>query len=166
MKLFSDLFVRMIGTACCVAAVTAQVASAQTAEAEEQAPARFDPTPFLTAMVEYRLLAFSCEEVLPGSPLQDSAEIPAFFEVLGQLPPVGSDSSTDRIVFTLVRSQAAAICTKRLRDAGLAYGEQAVRYQTGKPEAWPSAPAISAGPWCQSESCSELRVVRGGALFD
>lgn len=108
-------------------------------------------------MVEYRLLAFSCEEVLPGSPIQGSEQIAEYFRNLGQETPSGSDAQTDRLVYTLVRAQAASICSERLRRAALRYGEQAVIYENSKPEAWPSAPLINAGPWCSDETCSSLR---------
>lgn len=124
---------------------------------DSSASQQFDPTPFLTAMVEYRMLAFSCEEVLPGSPLNDSAAIAQYFEDLGQPAPVGTDEQMDRLVYVLIRSQAASICSERLLESALAYGEQAVIYQSSKPESWPTAPSISAGPWCEDEACSNLR---------
>lgn len=140
--------------AALVFAAAQPISAQQTAEG---AAAPFDPTPFLTAMVEYRLLAFSCEDVLPGSPLEGSEQIAQYFVDLGQEAPVGSDEQMDRLVYVLIRSQAASICSERLLDAALQYGEQAVIYEDAKPDSWPLAPSINAGPWCATESCSNLR---------
>jgi hypothetical protein len=130
-------------------------ADAQAAPADAAPP--YDPRPFLTSMVDYRLIAFSCEQVLPGSPLSDSSEIAQFFIDLGQQPPVGTDARMDRIIYQLIRPQSASICTERLRRAALAYSEEAAAYEGQKPDGWPPAPRISAGPWCQDLSCADVR---------
>ncbi|WGH78135.1 hypothetical protein [Jannaschia ovalis] len=133
-----------------VLSVAAGGAPAQTAEPP------YDPTPFLEAMVAYRALAATCEEVLPGSPLADSEEIAEFFDFLELPEPRDRNAAMERIVYRLVRPQAASICTERLQRSALAYGGQAVDYQQSKPAEWPDAPRIKAGPWCASQSCSEL----------
>jgi len=140
-----------------IASVAICFGGAAIAQDQDASSPAFDPTPFLTAMVEYRLLAFSCEEVLPGSPVSDSAEIAQFFIGLDQPPPSGSNEQMDRIAYELVRAQAASICSERLRDAAIAYGEQAILYDAERPPAWPLPPAINAGPWCSDEACSSLR---------
>ena len=119
-------------------------------------PAPYDPTPFLEAMVSYRTIAFTCEATLPGSPTADSAEITDFFQSLGMDEPQATDGRLQRLTRRLVRAQAASICTERLQQSALAYGRQAVDYASKKPDEWPDAPRISAGPWCSSLSCSEL----------
>lgn len=138
--------------ACCWA-----TASLPQQSGETNAEPNFDPEPFLRSMIEYRLLAQSCEETLPGSPLDGSSEIARFFVSLGQSEPTGSNKSMDRIISAVIRPQAAAICSKRLREAAVRYGSQAVLYEKNKPSSWPVAPSIDAGPWCSEESCASLR---------
>jgi|GEM_PF-1527911 len=116
----------------------------------------YDPTLFLESMVNYRTLAFTCEQTLPGSPVNDSAEIGRFFQTLGLPEPQGTDARLSRLVKRLVRSQGASICGERLADSAQIYGRRAVDYSVNKPEEWPEAPRISAGPWCASQSCSEI----------
>ncbi|PRY94773.1 hypothetical protein BCF33_0371 [Hasllibacter halocynthiae] len=128
-------------------------AAAQAAPAQQAA---YDPESFLDAMVRYRTLAATCEEVLPGSPMGDSAEVRLFFEALDQVEPAGTDLRLGRLLDRLVRSHGASICQERLTRSALRYGQEAVRYQAGKGEGWPNAPRISAGPWCASVSCAEL----------
>ncbi|WP_458790385.1 hypothetical protein [Yoonia sp. MH D7] len=145
-----------------VAAVCATASFAQNVSTPDQdgpviveAPT-YDPTRFLETMVSYRTLALTCEDILPGSPLADSAEISMFFQTLGMAEPLGVDARLQRLTKKLVRAQGASICAERLQRSALEYGRSASNYSQNKPEAWPNAPRISAGPWCASLSCSEL----------
>jgi hypothetical protein len=119
------------------------------------APA-YDPTSFLEAMVNYRAIALTCEDTLPGSPMADSAEISIFFQTLGMDEPLTLNDRLLRLTKRLVRAQGASVCTERLQESATAYGRSAVDYANSKPEAWPDAPRISSGPWCRQVSCAEL----------
>lgn len=136
--------------------LAAAVVAASGIAAPAQEAERYDPSAFLNAMVSYRTLAATCERVLPGSPVADSAEVGLFFEALGQIEPEGEDARLSRLLSRLVRAQGASICQERLTQSALRYGREAVRYQAQKGENWPNAPRISAGPWCASLACSEL----------
>lgn len=138
-----------------VAAQQATEAPSPEASAAPDAVA-YDPTAFLEAMVSYRTLALTCEDTLPGSPMADSAEIGAFFQTLGMTEPLALDPSLNRLTLRLVRAQGASVCTERLQESATLYGRSAVEYSQSKPDAWPEAPRISAGPWCASLSCAEL----------
>jgi len=116
----------------------------------------YDPKVFLESMVSYRSLALTCEDVIPGSPMSDSGEVLTFFSALGMAEPLAIDQRMRRITTRLVRAQGASICTEKLQDRAVRYGELAVEYSTRRPKAWPEAPRILSGPWCRSESCSEL----------
>ncbi|MBM2576774.1 hypothetical protein JQC91_10710 [Jannaschia sp. Os4] len=142
----------MIRRLCLAAAVAAVGPGAVSA----QQGTGYDPTGFLEAMVRYRSIARTCESVLPGSPLADSQAISGFFAALGQVEPTGTDGALARITRRLVRSQSASICQDRLTQSALNYGRWAADYEVNKGAEWPSAPRISAGPWCASASCSEL----------
>jgi hypothetical protein len=143
--------------AVCGNMVAAQVAAPPTADgvAAAQAPA-YDPTRFLETMVNYRRLALTCEGTLPGSPLADSEEISIFFQTLGMAEPRTIDTQLQRLTKKLVRAQAASICAERLVQSAAVYGQSARDYTQNKPDAWPAAPRISAGPWCASLTCAEL----------
>ncbi len=116
----------------------------------------YDPKVFLESMVSYRSLALTCEDVIPGSPMSDSGEVLTFFTALGMAEPLAIDQKMRRITTRLVRAQSASICTEKLQDRAVRYGELAVEYTTKRPKSWPEAPRILSGPWCRSESCSEL----------
>ena len=123
-------------------------------EAEEEP---FNPRPFLTAMVNYRIIALTCDDILPVSPVRGSQGIVDFFEALGQPAPTGRDKQLDGIIYELIRAQAASICVRRLRTAEAEYARQAEQYRQRKPEEWPEEPSISSGPFCESNTCAELR---------
>lgn len=127
----------------------------EAAPASSVAPA-YDPTRFLETMVNYRKLALTCEDSIPGSPMADSAEISVFFQTLGMAEPLTIDRPLERLTKRLVRSQSASVCTERLQEGAMAYGREAVIYTTNKPSEWPAAPQISTGPWCRTETCAEL----------
>lgn len=146
-----------------LAAFSPMTTSAQQNDGQAEATSRegqegsFNPRPFLTAMVDYRIVALTCDDILPVSPVRGSQEIVEFFEALGQPAPEGRDEQLEGIKYELIRAQAASICVRRLRIAGAEYARQAEEYRQRKPEEWPDEPSISAGPFCASDTCAELR---------
>jgi hypothetical protein len=132
------------------------IATAQEAGSAAAGNDVYDPKVFLESMVSYRSLALTCEDVIPGSPMSDSGEVLSFFTALGMAEPLAIDQKMQRITTRLVRAQSASICTEKLQDRAVRYGELAVEYTTKRPKSWPEAPRILSGPWCRSESCSEL----------
>ncbi|NOR29829.1 MAG: hypothetical protein GQ539_01885 [Sulfitobacter sp.] len=132
------------------------IATAQDAGSAAAGNDVYDPKVFLESMVSYRSLALTCEDVIPGSPMSDSGEVLSFFTALGMAEPLAIDQKMQRITTRLVRAQSASICTEKLQDRAVRYGELAVEYTTKRPKSWPEAPRILSGPWCRSESCSEL----------
>lgn len=146
----------LVTVACTTASFAQSIAlPEQTGPVVVEEPA-YDPTRFLEVMVAYRTLALTCEETLPGSPMAGSSEIAVFFQTLGMEEPLAIDAQLLRLTQRLVRAQGASICSERLQQSALQYGRSASNYAQNKPEAWPPAPRISAGPWCASQSCSEL----------
>ncbi|WP_386679024.1 hypothetical protein [Loktanella sp. R86503] len=147
-------FILAVGAGVFGTLAIAQTAAPPAAEGGTQTT--YDPTRFLETMVNYRRLALTCEGTLPGSPLADSDEISAFFQTLGMAEPRAIDAQLQRLTKKLVRAQAASICAERLAEGAVIYGESARVYTQNKPDAWPAAPRISAGPWCASVTCAEL----------
>lgn len=131
--------------------------AAPSAPAAAQETQGYDPLPFLAAMINYRRTALTCAQVLGAAPVQDSASIASYLQALGQEPPTSLVPDLDRTVKLVIRSQGAAICQDRLRQAYARYYNAARIYEADRPAEWPPAPIVSPGPWCQTAACTEFR---------
>lgn len=117
----------------------------------------FDPKPFLAAMVQYRRTAITCAPALGSDPVEDSRSIDEYLIALGQTPPNLVIPGLKYTLSQFIRAQGASICQDKLRSAYAQYSVRARDYTARKPEVWPAAPIVSAGPWCSSIACNELR---------
>lgn len=117
----------------------------------------YDPRPFLTAMLELRLMANTCEQYLPVSPDNATKQVEDFFTNLKRPVPTGTLKGLGRSLDLLIRSQAASVCQNRMNKALTAYQTEARVYDGEKPNEWPTAPTIKATNWCSTPNCIEVR---------
>lgn len=135
-------------------------ASSETAAVSSRSQSQtvsYDPSSFLEAMVDLRLVSRTCETVLPGSPMSEINGFGAFFQEIGVELPTGIRASLNRTINLLVRAQAASICQERVSDAVREYQQQAITFEARKTDSWPAAPIIKERSWCRTSTCSELR---------
>lgn len=118
---------------------------------------RYDPRPFLTAMLELRLMANTCEQYLPISPDDATKQVEVFFASLKRPVPTGTLKDLGRSLDLLIRSQAASVCQNRMNKALVTYQMEARIYDGKKPNAWPAAPIIKATNWCSTPNCIEVK---------
>lgn len=117
----------------------------------------YDPRPFLTAMLELRLMANTCEQYLPISPDDATKQVEDFFTNLRRPVPTGTLKDLGRSLDLLIRSQAASVCQNRMNKALGTYQMEARVYDGKKPNAWPAAPIIKATNWCSTPNCIEVK---------
>jgi hypothetical protein len=117
----------------------------------------YNPRPFLTAMLQLRLTANSCEQYLPTSPDDATKQIVEFFTSLQRPTPTGTLKNLSRSIDMLIRSQAASVCQDRMNKAIVAYQGEARAYDEKKPKAWPGAPVIKEASWCSTPNCIEVK---------
>src|SRR5690554_2988113 len=119
----------------------------------EEAGPEFDITPFLTAMVELRGAALTCEPFVGDSPTARTEGVVRFFALLNQQLPELANQTTQSSLRRFIGSQAAVLCQDMLNVAFVKYGVNAAYYQSEKPEQWPAAPAVQPGQWCALDFC-------------
>lgn len=122
-------------------------------EATEEAGPAFDITPFLTAMVELRGAALTCEPFVGDNPTARTEGVVQFFAQLNQQLPELANETTQSSLKRFIGSQAAVLCQDMLNVAFVKYGVNAAYYQSEKPEQWPAAPAMQPGQWCSLDFC-------------
>lgn len=127
------------------------------AQGHNASDSSYDPRPFLTAMLELRLMANTCEQYLPVSPDDATKQVEDFFTNLKRPVPTGTLKGLGRSLDLLIRSQAASVCQNRMNEALAAYQIEARVYDGKKPHAWPVAPIIKAANWCSTPNCIEVK---------
>lgn len=121
-----------------------------------QESAEYDPSNFLSSLINLRAAAVTCDPFVANNPAARTEPILEFFGQLNQTLPELVDRETQSSLNRFIGSQAASLCRDKLDIAFAAYGTQANVYVNSKPSDWPEPPDIARAPWCSSENCLEF----------